>query len=351
MALVGMRNIRDYITQVRPDDKSLGTASPFNITTETMTLANFTPAEIGHLYQQHTDATGQQFEPAAVERVAYWTEGQPWLVNAIARQVIEKDLRSDFTQTVTAAHIDAAADTIGKRRDTHIDSLLARLKEPRVRKVIDPMLAGVRGEVSMLDDDTQYCLDLGLVTPERINRGGRPEGLRPANPIYHDVIVRMIGIDTQEELPIELENRWMDGKRIDMTSLLKAFQQFWRENAEAWVARYEYKEAAPHLILQAFLQRVVNGGAHIDREVALGRGRADLCVEYGERKYPIELKLLKPKAREEGLELIARYMERCGVKEGWLVIFDCDPEKPWGNKITWATKKVAGGKVIHIVGC
>jgi hypothetical protein len=308
-----MRNIRDYKAEVRPDGDTLGSASPFNIVTETMTLANFTPAEIGHLYQQHTDASGQPFEPAAVERVAYWTEGQPWLVNAIALQVIEEDLRGDFTQTVTAAHIDAAADTIGKRRDTHIDSLLERLKEPRVRKVIEPLLAGVRGEVSMADDDTQYCLDLGLVTPERINRGGRPEGLRPANPIYHDVIVRTLGVDTQEELPIELESRWMDGGRLDMTGLLKAFQQFWRENAEAWVERYTYKESAPHLILQAFLQRVVNGGAHIDREAALGRGRVDLCVEYGERKHPVELKLSGPKARPEGLEQTARYMDRCGA--------------------------------------
>ena len=352
MALVGMRNIRDYKAQIRPDSQTLGSASPFNIIAEAMTLANFTPSEIGQLYQQHTEATGQVFEPAALERVAWWTEGQPWLVNAIARQAIEKDLRNDFNQTVTAAHIDAAADAIGKRRDTHIDSLLERLKEPRVKKVIGPMLAGVRGEVSMLDDDTRFCLDLGLVAPERINRGGRPEGLRPANPIYADVIVRTLGIDTQDELPASLANRWFTDSRIDMTGLLKAFQSFWRENAEAWVERYDYKEAAPHLILQAFLQRVVNGGAHITREFALGSGRVDLCVEYKDRKYPIELKLAGgPKARAEGLEQTARYMARCGASEGWLVIFDRKPGKSRAGKIAWAAEKRPDGGTIHVVGC
>ena len=352
LALAGMRDIRDYKARVRPDSQTLGSASPFNIIAEAVTLANFTPAEIGRLYQQHAAATGQVFEPGALARAAYWTEGQPWLVNAIARQAIEKDLRKDYARTVTAAHIDAAADAIGKRRDTHIDSLLERLKEPRVRKIIEPMLASVRGEVSLLDDDTKFCLDLGLVVPERINRGGRPEGLRPANPIYADVIVRTLGVDTQDALPAELENKWFVDGRLDMTGLLREFQRFWRENADAWVEHYDYKEAAPHLILQAFLQRVVNGGAHIAREFALGRGRVDLCVEYGEYKHPVELKLASgPKARTEGLEQTAGYMERCGAKEGWLVIFDRRPGKSWDGKIAWATEARPDGKTIHVVGC
>ncbi|MDR1013219.1 MAG: ATP-binding protein, partial [Lactobacillales bacterium] len=38
IALVGMRNIRDYKDQVRPDSETLGTSSPFNIITEALTL-------------------------------------------------------------------------------------------------------------------------------------------------------------------------------------------------------------------------------------------------------------------------------------------------------------------------
>jgi len=58
-------------------------------------------------------------------------------------------------------------------------------------------------------------------------------------------------------------------------------------------ARYAYKEAAPHLILQAFLQRVINTGGKIIREYASGRRRFDLCVLYAGKKYPLELKLLR----------------------------------------------------------
>ncbi len=87
-----------------------------------------------------------------------------------------------------------------------------------------------------------------------------------------------------------------------MTRLLTDFQGFWRDNSEMWQERFEYKEAAPHLILQAFLQRVVNGGAQIIREMAGGRKSLDLCVEYQGQRYPIELKIrYKTKTEAEGM--------------------------------------------------
>ncbi|MDR0733199.1 MAG: AAA-like domain-containing protein, partial [Dysgonamonadaceae bacterium] len=69
VALVGMRNIRDFKAQVRPDSETLGSASPFNIVAKSLTLNNFTKEEITQLYRQHTDATGQVFEDDAVELV------------------------------------------------------------------------------------------------------------------------------------------------------------------------------------------------------------------------------------------------------------------------------------------
>ncbi|MDR1612500.1 MAG: ATP-binding protein, partial [Planctomycetota bacterium] len=135
IALAGMRDIRDFKAKVRSDSEALGSASPFNIVTNALTLGNFTVEQVAALYRQHTDATGQTFEPEAVERAWYWSEGQPWLVNALARQVVEDDLGGDPSIPVTSSHIDNAADALMKRRDTHIDSLLDRLKEPRVQRV------------------------------------------------------------------------------------------------------------------------------------------------------------------------------------------------------------------------
>jgi hypothetical protein len=149
-----------------------------------------------------------------------------------------------------------------------------------------------------------------------------------------------------------------------MTGLLKAFQAFWRENSDIWIEKYDYREAAPHLILQAFLQRVVtqpspqgygghDGGARIDREFALGRQRLDLCVTIGDHRYPVELKVRDPRRSDPepvGIVQLGEYMDTCGATEGWLVIFDQRRELPWDERIGWKTVE-NNARTLHIVRC
>ncbi|MDR1217215.1 MAG: AAA-like domain-containing protein [Oscillospiraceae bacterium] len=346
IALVGMRNIRDSKARVRPDSETLGSASPFNIVAKSLTLQNFTADEIRALYQQHTDETGQVFETGTIELVHEQTQGQPWLVNAIAREVVEEQLGGDYSRAVTAEMAETAIQTIILRRDTHIDSLLERLKEDRVRRVIEPIILGdvFSGRAS---DDFQYVVDLGLITDTN-------ERLGPANPIYGEVIARALSSDVQQaiaqgdgayQLP-----RYMNGGRIDMDFLMRDFQQFWRENSDIWLGRFDYKEAAPHLILMAFLQRVINGGGQLVREMAAGRGRLDLCIVYKGEKYPIELKLRRgDRTRAQGVEQTLRYMDVYGAREGWLAIFDRDTGAGWDEKL-YMEKETVGAKTVTVVG-
>jgi type II secretory pathway predicted ATPase ExeA len=346
VALVGMRNIRDYKAKVRPDSESLGSASPFNIVTKAFVLRNFTKEEITQLYQQHTGETGQIFEEDAIERVWEQTQGQPWLVNAIANQVIVEILQSDYTKPVTAALVNEALQAIILNRPTHIDSLLERLKEERVRRVIEPMILG-NDFINKDSDDFLYTRDLGLIRV--VN-----SLIEPANPIYAEVIIRKLSSNTQETLgnpryPYQMP-RYLKNGRIDMDYLMRDFQQFWRENSEIWEERYDYKEAAPHLVMMAFLQRVVNGGGQIVREMASGTGRLDLCLTYENRKYPIELKLRHgEKYLEEGLAQTARYMDLHGCNEGWIVVFDRRPTVKWDDKI-YMKKEPVDGKTVTVVG-
>jgi hypothetical protein len=346
IALVGMRSIRDYKTQVRGEKETLGSASPFNIVKESLTLKNFTRDEIAGLYKQHTDETGQIFEEDAVESVFGQTQGQPWLVNAIACEVTEKQLNNDYTRPVTAESVEDAIQTIILRRDTHIDSLLERLREERVRKVIEPIITG-EYVADRLSDDFQYVKDLGLIS----DANGK---LCPANPIYAEVIARALTYTAQQTLTEDNSTymlpRYLKDGRIDIDYLMRDFQQFWRENSDIWLKRFDYDEAAPHLILMAFLQRVINGGGQIIREMAAGRGRLDLCVICAGEKYPIELKLWRgEKSRSQGIEQILRYMDVCGAKEGWLVIFNRDAGADWDDKI-YTEKEILNGKTVTIVG-
>lgn len=343
IGLIGMRRIKDYKADVRPDSASSGTSSPFNISSGNFTLKNFTLEEVSRLYYQHTEATGQKFTKEAIAKAHYYSGGHPWLVNALARECVDGIHKGVYKDDVTVEHMIQSSQTLILRRDTHFDSLLERLKENRVRRVVEPMILGGIDDYDWEEDDFQYVMDLGILK----NVKGT---ISPANPIYKEIIIRTLSKTTQSKLDESLTNKWLSPEGIDMNHLLKEFQQFWRENSDIWVERFQYKEAAPHLILQAFLQRVINGGGYIHREYASGRKRLDLCVEYEGKKYPIELKLnYGEKTLKDGLVQLTEYMDFFGQSEGWLIIFDRKSDKSWDEKIYWNTH-MNNGKTIHVLG-
>jgi hypothetical protein len=342
--LVGQRQVRDYALteEDRRTVSWLGTSSPFNIIAEPQTLVPFTPADVNELLIQHTTVTGQRFEPEAIERVVELGRGHPWLTTALADQIVRRDV-TDRSLPITADHVDAAKETIILERRTHIDSLLARLREPRVRKVIEPMLTGGRAVHDSLHDDFLYVLGLGLI--RRI--GGRYE---VANPIYREVIPRALSFDQQ--MQISTDRAWYvrkDGS-LDMGKLMEDWQEFWREDGHLAAEGFFYREAGPHLMLMAFLQRIVNGGGRIEREYGLGRGALDLIVFWKNDRHIIEVKMRRgPRTEEVALKQVARYLDRAGLGDGWLVLFDMRKRR-WDKKI-FVREVEHEGKTIRIVGC
>jgi AAA+ ATPase superfamily predicted ATPase len=352
VALVGMRNLRDYKDRIRSDSQTLGGASPFNIVTEYINLGNFTSRELSELYMQHTQETGQIFQTEAVEYAFNQTQGQPWLVNAIARECVEKICKRDYTVTIDKKMVEQAIQNIILARGTHFDSLMKKLREPRIRNVVEPLILGEE-VADRLSEDYLYARDLGII------RDSKGE-VEPANPIYAELIIRALNWNAQVFIQNAHKDytvpRYIKDGKMDMSFLLREFQEYWRENSEMWKDRYkkdlyQYDEAATHLVLQAFLQRVLNGGGHIIREMALGSKRADLCVVYEGHKYPIELKILQNiRSRTKITEQILSYMDKVGENLGWLVIFDKDTEKSWDEKIYMREEDVDGKKVV-LVGC
>ncbi|MDR1080872.1 MAG: ATP-binding protein [Deltaproteobacteria bacterium] len=394
MALVGMRDIRDYRHRVRPDDQSALQASPFNVITKSFSLANFGKQEIESLYSQHTADTGQIFAGDAIERAWYWTEGQPWLVNAVASNVIVDQFQNDYSRIVTANEIDIAVHDLILQNAAHFDSIANRLREPRVRRVIESVVVGAESfPKGVSDDDAGYVVDLGYIIPESATK----ISYRPANPIYNEVLARILSRNIQESLPDDLASKWMDGTSIDMKGLLEAFQLYWSLNREAMTEnnrvetlvhasiddalenyRVQQKkdeknvvsntitekiakkirnditdladEAFAHLVLFAFLQRVMNGGAEIQREMAMGNTKCDICVIYKDRLYPLELKIKKNMNLKKSYAQLYGYMDKCGSHAGWLIVFDMNFKKFWKDKISWEEIDYMG-KTIHLVGC
>jgi type II secretory pathway predicted ATPase ExeA len=107
VALVGLRDVRDYRVRLRENRESLGTSSPFNIKYRSFSLRNFNEAEVEELLGQHTKETGQKFDEETIAEIWRQTKGQPWLVNALAGQLTtEHDaLVPDPSETVTKEHL------------------------------------------------------------------------------------------------------------------------------------------------------------------------------------------------------------------------------------------------------
>ena len=75
-----------------------------------------------------------------------------------------------------------------RRKDTHLDSLADRLREPRVRSILEPMMAGQDLAITG-DDDRDFLVDLGLL---RRDQGG---GLVVANAIYQEILLHVLVSD------------------------------------------------------------------------------------------------------------------------------------------------------------
>ncbi|MFT4924913.1 MAG: type II secretory pathway predicted ATPase ExeA [Phenylobacterium sp.] len=397
IVLCGVRDVRDY--RIHSGGEIIAGGSAFNIKSKSLRMGSFNPTELRLLFQQHTDTTGQLFDETLFAALWQDTQGQPWLVNALGYEMAwEAKEKRDRTQSIELEDYNAARERLIQSRSTHLDQLSDKLSEPRVHSVIAPMLAT---NITMVNentplDDLQYVEDLGLITL-------KPQ-LRISNRIYQEVIPRELTYPTQ--IKISHQQSWyLDAdNHINMPKLLSAFQQFFRENSQVWLERFDYKEAGPQLLMQAFLQRIVNGGGRrgsqanawslctseveprmatgcatgtfrtqnsdqpshysgrINREYALGSTRTDLLIEwpttdkgfYGHvQRIVIELKILYGALDTDinkGLRQTADYADKLGASQAHLMIFNRSPDMTWQDKI-WQREANHESRKITVWGC
>ena len=354
--LCGVRDIRDYRIHTSHQEIITG-GSAFNIKAESLRVGNFSPEENQALWLQHTEATGQTFDPAIFPELWEDTWGQPWLVNALGHQLIHKNrrLRDDHSIAVTLEDYWKAREELIQSRATHLDQLTDKLREPRIQHIIAPLLSAedsITLDVSV--DDQQYAEDMGLIRT-------RPQ-VTIANRLYAEVIPRELTWIAQTR--ITQQQAWFlrPDRSLDMPKLLTAFQQFFRESSENWLRHFDYQEAGPQLLLQAFLQRIVNGGGRIDREYGLGRKRTDLYIQWPldeaqgyhgpMQRIVLELKIQRGSLQpllQTGLEQTVDYAQRCGADEAHLLIFDRRPGTPWEEKV-WQREEIHAGMTVNVWG-
>jgi hypothetical protein len=337
-----MRDLKDYIVQTK-EGEMVNPGSPFNIKKDSILLQNFSEQEIAELFAQRTAETGQKITQKALDYIWEQSQGQPWIVNNLFDRATTKILDYESAETVELKHVIEARRQMIEARETHLDALAYRMQDPRIKKIIEVIITG-KTDLNMGREnlDVQYTIDLGLVT------WTSQKGLYISNPIYTEILTRMVTSGYHDILPPPSNFKWQkpDGS-LDMDSLLKEFQKFWRRYSEIWEAKSDYTEAFPHLLLLAFLQRILNGGGDIDREIGAGRGRMDLFVEYENFCCVIELKIWHDYDSynillQEALEQVTGYRDHFSKDiPAYLLIFDRRSEAKkavWEERIKWEEK-------------
>jgi len=337
--LCGLRDIKDYRIHTSQQEIITG-GSAFNIKSKSLRLGNFTKEEVISLYSQHTQETGQIFQEDCFDLIMYYTNGQPWLVNALAYEVTyEMKENRDPSVMITPEKIEIAKERLILSRQTHLDQLSDKLKEDRVQRIILPMLLGE--DLQYFSDDVEYCMDLGLIKKES-------GALKIANSIYQEVIPRELNEMYQYNIASRFQSPdWIQKEGSICThTLLTLLKDFWNDNAGIWKGHIAgYHEAAPQLVTQAFLQRVANGTGMIQREYGLSSKRTDLMLKwkylsqgkYIYQKIVLELKTIDKNQKYEtlkkkALEQTAMYAQISGSQEAHLLIFDRDGSQHWSSQ-------------------
>jgi len=336
VVLCGLRDIKDY--RIHTSDNEIITGgSCFNIKAESLRLGDFTRGDVVELYAQHTSETGQCFADGCIDLVMDYTEGQPWLVNALAKEVTEKmEENTDRSVAITPEMFRVAKERLILSRQTHIDMLADKLKEDRVQNIMLPMILGEN--VLFDNEDVDYCMDLGLIKKTS-------EGLKISNKIYNEVIPRELTRQQQEYFVTQYQPIWKKKNgSLNVNTLLTLFKDFWHKNEDIWDASNKgYKEAAPQLVLQAFLQRVANcTEGSVTREFGLGRQRTDILVEW---KYTrnsklviqnvvIEIKTITDNQsyeteKQKALEQTSQYAKKCREKKAYILFFNRGIKPRW----------------------
>ena len=351
VVLCGVRDVRDYRIHSSSENAPVTGGSAFNVRAESLRIGDFTQAEVRALLAQHTAETGQAFTQEALESVWTQTRGP-----AVAGQCARPPhlLRRRGGPRPLARHhrvrpLRCAGASDSKPRGPPRPACRqapGRPRAPRHRAAAErrrrAQALGPRHRVRPRPRSDRPRRSAAH-RQSHLRRGGAPGADLAAQEVLVEDPAWYIGADGG----------------LDMHKLLGAFQAFFREHSEHWLGRFDYAEAGPQLLLQSFLQRVVNSGGRIEREYGLGRGRTDLLVLWPRggpgaevERHVVECKVVHGSLERtivEGLSQTAAYMDRCASESGHLVVFDRSEGKRWEEKV-FRRDEVVNGRMVTVWG-
>ena len=305
-----------------------------------MHVPNFTEDEVGELFRQYQEESGQTVEPVVVGEVYRATRGQPGLVGWFGELLAKKEYNPGPEQSIDLRvwrRVYRAACQV--EWNNTVLNLIKKAKTDCQPRVLE--LFSTSDMVFTLDEEwCNYLYMNGIIDAERTTdeKGEEVYICRFSSPfiqerLYNALTAHLVGNRTPI-LALEILDDLADvfaGETLDLAALLERYQAYltrleargidpWKEQPRRSDLRLT--EAVGHFHLYAWLQAAVGRRCVVGAEFPTGNGKVDLFVRCGDKEGIIEVKSFADLYElDRGRQRAARYAASLGLDRVTMALF------------------------------
>jgi hypothetical protein len=338
--LAGVHDVKSLKLKIREDGETK-LNSPWNIAADFNVDMSFNPAEIKTMLTSYAGENDVKMDFNAIsERIYYYTNGYPFLVSKICKNIAEEEPGQNpgwNPKKWTLDDIDWSFRWLTRESytTTNFDELVKNLENnPELYNLV----------YSILFNGTDKSISFSVKNP-LVNQGimygmFKEEDGRTVihNRIYEQILSDYIRSKQETAKPEQGFNGYALGC-IDNSGFLQfknallKFQEFMKEHYSAKDSTFLEREG--RLVFMSFLKPLINGKGFMWKEPVAGdERRMDIVVTYGNiQKEVVELKIWRgDEYHQQGLKQFSDYLDFQNLKHGYLLIFDFNKKKQYKSE-------------------
>ena len=348
VVLAGVHDVKSLKLKLRPEEEKKFN-SPWNIAVDFKVDMNFNPIEIASMLKEYVaeKSVAMDIEQMS-ERLFFYTSGYPYLVSKLCMILDENIMPTKTEVSWTVDDLDQAAQMLMREPDNvNFTSMFINLEHnPELYNLVSQLIFD---NVEIDFDQSVPAVHLGILYGLFAANG--KNRLMIHNRIYRERIANYMIVKLQIEglnkskynlSPYNFSGQFVrDDNSLDMALALVKFQSFMREHNS--VKNRDFLEKDGRLLFMAFMKPIINGSGYDFKEPQISdEQRLDVVITFYQYRYLAELKIWHGEvAHQKGLAQLSAYLDKLGMKEGYLVIFNHNKKKTWKTEwIELADKKV-----------
>jgi len=278
-------------------------------------------AEVENLICQYEQESGQLFQKKVVAKIYENTLGQPGLVNALCRELVEKYC-TDRSKPVDMVGFRALLDYfLRKRIDKNISNIVAKAKQHK-----EFML-----KVLFDESEIPYTIDDEQIKFLHVNGVIEDVGgiVDVPIPLYKNRLINafrpLINGETVyfDSLPDRFDELYSADGGLNIDKLIRSYIHYVQRRGFRAFDTENLKESAYHYSFDGYINFFIKQlGGETFIEVPSSRGRIDALLIYQKKTYVIEIKRWSgPVYYQKGKRRLAAYAKSEGLPEGYYVVF------------------------------